>query len=322
MIQALAFDTDIEKAMEAGEAGFRALMDKSQSIAWMKDEEGHYLYVNEPFERIFDVRFADICGKTDFDCFSEETARHVWKNDQLVLSTGHPLRLIEDTPAADGHVHTWLAVKFPFQVEGGRRLVGGVAVDITELKAFEVQLAERLRKANELNSELTRANAQLMKLATTDGLTGLKNYRHFRESLESAFYLAVRQGRTLTVAMLDVDEFKAYNDTFGHQSGDEVLCTISTILQTTVRGHDLVARYGGEEFLVLLPNTGLSASCVAAERLRVAVERYDWRLRPVTVSIGVASMTEVTCDPAELVRQADGALYRSKRSGRNRVTHS
>jgi diguanylate cyclase (GGDEF)-like protein len=168
---------------------------------------------------------------------------------------------------------------------------------------------------------LATDNARLRELATTDGLTGLKNYRHFAEALKSAFSLAVCRGKPFSVVMVDVDHFKAFNDGFGHQSGDDVLSTLATILRTTVRRQDLVARYGGEEFVILLPETDLSGSRVVAERLRVAVERHPWPLRGVTVSLGVATMTAATRAPCELVKQADNALYRSKRMGRNRVSH-
>jgi diguanylate cyclase (GGDEF)-like protein len=178
------------------------------------------------------------------------------------------------------------------------------------------------RRVTELHAELAVARQALSDQAHTDALTGLSNRLALTQDLEQVHHLSRRHGRKYSLAMCDVDFFKRYNDTYGHLAGDDALRRVAATLQAGVRESDHVYRYGGEEFLVLLPNTGLSASCVAAERLRVAVERYDWRLRPVTVSIGVASMTEVTCDPAELVRQADGALYRSKRSGRNRVTHS
>src|SRR4051794_21934421 len=311
----------LDEGFRETEACFRAFMDHSPAVAWMKDEDGRYIYANEPMLLIYHTRMEELRGKTDFDWLPRETARHVRDNDRLVLTTGRPARLVETTPTPDGRTHTWMVIKFPFEDAAGRRLVGGMAVDVTELKALEAQLAEQLERANELNAELLRANTRLTELAATDGLTGLKNYRHFREVLDSTWSLAIRQGRPLSVAMLDVDEFKRYNDAFGHQAGDDVLCTLSTVLRATVRRHDLVARYGGEEFILLLPDTGLSASRVAAERLRVAVERYDWPLRAVTVSVGVATLDEGTRDPTGLIERADNSLYRSKRGGRNRVTH-
>jgi diguanylate cyclase (GGDEF)-like protein/PAS domain S-box-containing protein len=321
MVQGIARVPENEKQLEATESSFRILMDKSPALAWIKDEAGRYVYVNELLERAFHLCLDDILGKTDLDRFPQETAWQVRENDRLVLSTGRPTRLIEDAPTPDGQVHTWMVIKFPFEDTAGHRLIGGLAVDITELKTLEVELTERLRRTEELNSDLATDNARLRELASTDALTGLKNYRHFSEVLDSAFSLAVRRGEPLSVLMVDVDHFKQFHDSYGHQSGDDVLSTLATILRTAVRSHDLVARYGGEEFVILLPDTGLSGSREVAERLRVTVERYDWPLRPVTVSIGVATKVGGTLDPAELVKQADHALYRAKRAGRNRVIH-
>jgi diguanylate cyclase (GGDEF)-like protein/PAS domain S-box-containing protein len=321
MVPAIALVPQSDKGSEEGNASLRILMDKSPAVAWMKDEGGRYVYVNEPLERTFHHCRDDIRGKTDFDRFPEETVRQVRENDRLVLSTGRPTRLIEDAPTPHGPVHTWMVLKFPFEDTAGHRLIAGLAVDITELQTLEAELMERLRKTEELNAELATDNARLRELASIDGLTGLKNYSHFCEALDSACSLAVRRGDPLSVLMVDVDHFEQFNESFGRQSGDDVLSTLATILRTAVRSCDLVARYVDGDFVILLPDTGLGGSRQVAERLRVTVERYDWPLRPITVSIGVATKIGGTLDPAELVKQADHALSRAKRADRNRVIH-
>src|SRR4051794_34630740 len=111
------------------------------------------------------------------------------------------------------------------------------------------QLCDQLKASHELNGQLARTNGRLVELSMTDDLTGLKNRRHFRESLTSAYSFAVRHGKPLSLIMLDVDEFKRFNDAFGHQSGDVVLSTVAGKLRSVVRDHDLIARYGGEEFV-------------------------------------------------------------------------
>jgi PAS domain S-box-containing protein len=194
MIHGLALVAELEKEFDEGEAAFRTLMDRSLAVAWIKDEVGRYVYVNEPLERAFHLRLNEIRGKTDFDRYPEEKARQVRENDQLVLATGRPTSLIEDVPTPDGGGHTWMVIKFRFQDSDGERLIGGLAVDITELKTLEVELMERLRKTEELNGELAMVSARLRELASMDRLTGLKNYRHFREALDSAFARAVQQG--------------------------------------------------------------------------------------------------------------------------------
>src|SRR5262249_308209 len=135
---------------------------------------------------------------------------------------------------------------------------------------------------------------KLEALATTDGLTGLKNHRAFQEYLEQEFERAARYGLPLSLAMLDVDHFKQYNDTYGHPAGDEVLKTLAELLQDKIRLTDFVARYGGEEFVIVLPNTGGTAAREAIERVRAAIEGLPWLGRGVTVSVGISSINPQT----------------------------
>ena len=189
-------------------------------------------------------------------------------------------------------------------------------------------LEERLRRATEENGhlehqreELGRIIAGLTELTTTDDLTGLKNRRHFGEALESAFSFAVRQDKALSLVMLDVDRFKLYNDTHGRPAGDRVLRLVAALLRAQLRTHDVVARYGGEGFAILLPATDADEGRAVAERLRGAVAEYEWPLRPVTVSLGVTTTSPAILESIQLVEEADGALYHSRSTGRDRVTH-
>jgi two-component system cell cycle response regulator len=201
-------------------------------------------------------------------------------------------------------------------------------VDITRRKMLENELAHKYEVEKDLNrqlqqkrAELISANERLAEMVTTDGLTGLKNHRYFREMLEKTFMRSVREGLPVSIVMLDVDNFKHYNDTFGHPAGDEVLRTVAALLKRSTRRHDLVARYGGEEFVLLMPNTGEREARKVAERVRKAIENHPWKLRPVTASLGIATLDYRSSTPSQLVDQADKALYASKNSGRNRVTH-
>jgi diguanylate cyclase (GGDEF)-like protein len=177
-------------------------------------------------------------------------------------------------------------------------------------------------RRKELEEELRRCNAQLAELAVTDGLTGLRNSRYLHEALPGASSLAARTQHPLSVVMLDVDRFKAYNDDFGHPAGDAVLRQVGAILRSMTRAHDLAARYGGEEFAVLLPATGTAAVRAFAERVRAALAKARWPHRLVTASFGVATSRTGVADGQPLLARADDALYRAKRAGRNRVVHS
>jgi len=193
--------------------------------------------------------------------------------------------------------------------------------------------AEILRERNEA---LTRADeekarllerlreqaAELERQTREDSLTGVFNRRHLDTLLAGEWERAIRFGRALTVAMLDVDHFKQVNDRFTHAVGDEVLRTVARILRENTRGVDVVARYGGEEFCLILVETRLEEGARLCDRLRGLVETHDWsELRPglaVTVSAGVAGLHEADA-PENLLAAADVRLYAAKHAGRNRV---
>lgn len=171
-----------------------------------------------------------------------------------------------------------------------------------------------------------RAEDALASLAATDGLTGLDNRRQLDEAMETEWARAQRSGKQLSLLMIDVDHFKAFNERHGHQGGDEALRLIAQTISFNIRRPgDRVARYGGEEFVVVLPETDLSGAMMIAEQIRKAAESlplFPGAQQPITVSIGVVS---------EMVRQrdkleaffgiADKALYQAKHKGRNRVEH-
>ncbi len=163
--------------------------------------------------------------------------------------------------------------------------------------------------------------------AVTDGLTGLFNRRHVQTALVDERQRAYRYGHALSIVLLDVDGFKGYNDTYGHPQGDVLLKKLAAVLRETVREVDIVGRYGGEEFIVLLPETSKDEACRTAERLRAAVAAAVFpgfaddpeMTVPKTISLGVATYPADASDVQTLVAQADQALYRAKRGGRNQV---
>jgi len=195
-------------------------------------------------------------------------------------------------------------------------------------------LEGRARDLEQLLDERTRqleeANKALRRQATVDGLTGISNHRHFRDFLESEWRRSLRDRSALSIVMIDIDYFKTYNDSFGHQAGDECLRRVADALSRAVgRPGDLVARYGGEEFVAVLADTDADGAMVVAERLRERVESMriphprSQCSRWVTVSCGPATaFPSRDSQPDELVGEADRALYRAKREGRNRAVIS
>jgi diguanylate cyclase (GGDEF)-like protein len=179
------------------------------------------------------------------------------------------------------------------------------------------------RQVEERTHELRLANERLGELAVTDELTGLSNRRRLTEGLNAALAFARRQKAPLAVALCDLDRFKELNDTLGHGAGDRALVSTAGALRAALREVDLLGRWGGEEFLVVLPACDLVGAREAGERLRRAVEEMDLRNtvtgRLLTVSIGVAALTEGVESATDLVRRADQALYKAKDGGRNKV---
>lgn len=160
--------------------------------------------------------------------------------------------------------------------------------------------------------------AEVERLADTDGLTGLANRRVFQLALSRELALAERRGEACTLVLLDVDHFKAVNDTHGHQTGDEVLRRVGLAMAETARGTDVAARYGGEEFAVILPSCSTAEATAVAERFRAAVAAGAGQI-PVTVSAGVATYPRDAGNDTSLVAAADQALYRAKHLGRDRT---
>jgi diguanylate cyclase (GGDEF)-like protein len=172
------------------------------------------------------------------------------------------------------------------------------------------------------NSELYKLTKRM---AITDELTGLNNYRFMLQRLDDEIERARRFGRNLSLLMLDADDFKAFNDTHGHVAGDVALSELAGVMQAAVRDIDVVCRYGGEEFAILLPETDPDGAFVAAEKVREAVAAHLFadadgrKTERITVSIGLSTFPVPAADREELLRQADDALYVAKRTGRNRV---
>jgi len=187
--------------------------------------------------------------------------------------------------------------------------------------SMQEELRDRQAQLELLRAELEQRNQKLALLAVTDGLTGLYNRRHLFEVLASSYSFAARERLPISLAVLDIDHFKQYNDRFGHPAGDDVLRVVSETIRSQCRSHDSIARYGGEEFVVLMPATDAQASRALAERLRCAIEATEWPLHPVTASCGVATHLPPFREASQLFSEADLALYQSKEQGRNRVTH-
>lgn len=197
------------------------------------------------------------------------------------------------------------SLRFTYLDSDGKRLIAGVAVDITD----EVKREEAL----------SEANSKLEQLATTDSLTGLPNRRVFEERAAIEFSIAARKDRPLSIMITDVDNFKKRNDEFGHAAGDEALRTLGQVLLENVRVGDLAARLGGEEFGFLLLESAAEGAMAFAERIQAHLRQIPTGPAQLTVSIGIASLDQTTRTWERLLARADDAMYEAKRSGKNRT---
>jgi two-component system, cell cycle response regulator len=186
------------------------------------------------------------------------------------------------------------------------------------------RITELYRELANQRAELERLNSQLFRQARIDGLTQVGNRLKMREDLNNLVARAAEQGESFCAVMCDVDHFKLYNDEYGHLQGDEVLKKVARTLVQGCRPNDEVYRYGGEEFLLVMPEQSIEAACAAAERHRARIEQLaipniGSPATIVTISAGVAAMTTTRSSIKEWLEGADGALYRAKQLGRNRV---
>jgi two-component system cell cycle response regulator len=252
--------------------------------------------------------------------------------DVLLLDRGLPdgdgvelLREIRGNPAYAGRYIMMLTG----EASDEAKLEGfdGGADDYVTKPFHTPELMARIRaglRIVALQKALMESNDRLERLSNTDALTGLANKRAFETEMRRMFEHSARYDRPLSIGLLDVDHFKAFNDNFGHLTGDAVLRHVAEILRTCTRKSDVVARYGGEEFVIVMPETHLLEAVQVAEKVRIAVAeralQFAGERRSVTVSIGVAGLPHTKFETIEtLIDAADRALYRAKEAGRNRV---
>ncbi|MGM0570564.1 diguanylate cyclase [Marinobacter sp.] len=178
--------------------------------------------------------------------------------------------------------------------------------------------------ALEIISVAAAGRLELSRKAAVDGLTNLFNHDYFQNMLRQELASVARFDREMSLVLIDIDHFKQFNDTWGHQLGDQVLREVADLIRASSRENDTAARYGGEEMVVILPGAGREEATVVAERIRTAIERHqvkvDDEVLGVTVSLGLATADAMHPDPERLIKKADMALYKSKANGRNQLT--
>ena len=293
-----------ERELKKQRGFLKTLVNTIPDLVWLKDPDGIYLTCNERFEQFFGATERQIVGKTDYDFVDAELADSFRANDRRAMINNAPTVNEEWIPfASDGHYELLETTKTPMLDEEGV-LVGvlGVGHDITHNRAMQQQLEN---------------------LAHYDALTSLPNRILLAERLQQAMAQAQEHGTLLAVAYLDLDGFKLVNDSFGHDTGDQLLVDLSQRFVETLRDGDTIARIGGDEFVVALLDFSTRKECAQVlDRLLAAAAEpivvNDTWVR-VSASVGVTFFPQKDeVDADQLLRQADQAMYQAKQTGKNR----
>ncbi|ENM5786254.1 GGDEF domain-containing protein [Vibrio metoecus] len=269
---------------------------------FVKNRRGEYLYANPLTLELFNTDESSLIGKTDHDFFFDDQLSDILAADQHVFETRSSVIHEERATAkSNGLVRVYRAVKHPILHRLTGEVIGliGVSTDITDI----VELRE-----------------QLYQLANTDSLTQLCNRRKLWADFRSAFTRAKNSKQPLSCISIDIDNFKLINDQFGHDKGDEVLCFLARLFHHVISEHHFCGRVGGEEFIIVLENTDVETAFVLAEQIRqrFAEQPFFDQQEHIYLCAGVSSLHHEDHDIADIYRRSDQALYKAKRSGRNR----
>ena len=297
-----------ERALREREAHYRLLANNIADIIILIDARSLLRYVSHSVEPVLGLRAKDLIGKSCFELVHPEDRESVKQATTRLRGVDSVSTVVFRHYRADGTL-AWVESKFKLATEPSNPAR-------TEFLCVIRDVSERKR----MEDELTQLNRRLTQLAATDGLTGLTNRRTFDGFLRREYEAC----EEIAVLLFDIDNFKGYNDTYGHQAGDRCLQAVAKAIgDTTANTSGLSARYGGEEFAVVLPNTTEDAALKVAESIRLTVRALGIPNTAssrgyITISAGVAARNRSTLDEAALVGEADTALYEAKRLGRNR----
>lgn len=309
-------------AARDGEARFRLLAEAIPQIVWTALPEGGVDYCNQRWYQLTGLTEKQTLGWGWPDALHPDDRPVCLQNWENAQHSGDPFEMEYRLRSVAGGYRWHLVRATPMRDTAGVIVKWfGACTDINDQMLHQQVLEEQVK---ENIAALMEANEALRDQAIRDPLTGLYNRRYMEEMLERETLRAVRADQGLGVLMLDLDHFKNFNDTYGHDAGDTILRESAAFLLKSVRAEDIVCRFGGEEFIVILPVADLKVTQARADRIRsklreLPVLHQGQSLGMVTVSIGVAELPQHGTSRKELIEAADAALYRAKREGRDRV---
>lgn len=297
----------------------RATIDTFAEGVAVLDHDHRIVFANEAFAKNVEVETNDLVGQpmNDFQWqLSPEDSNLPWHHENLYRDASQSLTLNTE----HGESKTFLVNASPLRDE--REKERGTIVsfdDITVMERRREELRIMLAHLQASREELTAKNQELQILATSDPLTGCLNRRTFFELFDKHWQASNRNNTSLSCAMVDIDFFKSINDTYGHQTGDEVLKTVAACLQKHANHGFIASRYGGEEFSFLMPGTDLDGAAEVAENIRRSIAALKFQDFSITTSIGVSSISLGADGPDSLLDEADKCLFVAKRKGRDQV---
>jgi diguanylate cyclase (GGDEF)-like protein/PAS domain S-box-containing protein len=311
------------QALRESETRFRLIAENSSDVIMLHDVDGRVVYASPSCERLLGFLPEEMPRMSPFATVHQEDVDRLVRHFNQ-LRQGDPAGSIQVRVMHKTGRYLWLEMlwRAVLDEEGHVVELQVSSRDITESKQYERRLEEAQRNLRQEQEKLQEMNNRLSDLASLDALTQLRNRRAFEDRLEDELRRSRRHGYATSLVLLDIDHFKAFNDTYGHPAGDEVLRQMGRLLRRTLRVSDFAARYGGEEFAIILPNTDAEGAGVASENIRDAIQSATWAQRPITASVGVATWGGLVTTADALIDQADRALYLSKQGGRNRVSQS
>ncbi len=285
------------------------------------------LELNNAAEKMLGGSAADLQGESILRWIPEDLRAEFQKQSRVTLRRYHPRGHETRFVSGDGHERLFRCDLCQLQAaEGATPLLQLIAHDITAQREAEERAENYLSELKSALVELKSANDRLREMTITDEMTRVNNFRYFKQRQEIEHQRSVRFKRPYAILFFDLDSFKHYNDRNGHPAGDRLLTELAQLLKRSSRETDCVARYGGEEFVILAPETSESQGAEFAERLRKAIvaagfpHATEQPLGIISASIGVASYPAAGGTPDQILKAADEAMYRSKKSGKNRVT--
>ncbi len=289
---------------------------------FVKNEQHQWIVLNEAYCRFIGYPNKLLIEKSDYDFFPKHEADVFRQQDDFVFRTQQPQEHEEEFTNADGQTHQIATKRSLHKDSAGNFFLVGVIRDITQRKLMEEQLKRTAAELSRSNNELKLKEDHLRYLAYHDPLTGLSNRKFFAEQLYESLHWAQHNNLLLGLLFIDLDGFKQVNDTLGHETGDRLLMTIAERLSNSLRASDTVSRLGGDEFTVILraiPNVQIAAK--VAEKILSSITKpivLDGYTIRVSASIGISVYPYNSQDSETLMKQADTAMYRAKRLGKNR----